>query len=318
MDTIETNPINTPDITRAVREAAMLAYVSIGSWSATERDDELMEGVKREHDAEGDVGTVIKYLLAGNDSKLKAVRSAYQAVRNHHYKLTLPWVNDPHSPSSKGPRLLPHLIYPRYLTEIAALRRAAIQELDDFLDAYPDLVTQSRQRLKTMVSSASYPTVEQLRSRFRLHVDFQPIPSGDQFTGLDDHMLERLSRNLREKQERQLADAGRAMWVRVRERIERLGERMTPSSNEGGVIAAEDRDGIKRFKEATIENARELLTLLPGWNVAGNPLVDEVTRDIDEMLKNLNATDLRKNDGLRKETAEAAQKIVDKLGRWGL
>lgn len=305
MDTITTT--NT-DITQAVREAAMLAYVSVGSWSATERDDELMEDVKKAHNAEGDVGTVIKHLLAGSDNRLKQVRAAFQSVRNHHYKLTLPWVNDPHSPSQKGPRLLPHLIRPRYMTEIAKLRREALVELDEFLLVYPDLVTQARDRLKTMVSASSYPTVEQLKSRFRLHVDFQPIPSGAQFSGLDDHMLERLSKSLQRKQQRQIADASRVMWQRARERITRLAERM----------AASEKDDPKRFKQATVENVRELLVLLPGWNVMGNEIVAEITNDIEEMIGGLQAEDLRKDEKLRVQTADAAQKVLDKFEKWGL
>jgi hypothetical protein len=302
------SPIAQPDLTQAVREAAMLAYVSIGSWSATEKDDELMEDVKRQHNAEGDVGTVIKYLLSGADSHLKTLKSSYQAVRNHHYKLTLPWVNDPHAPSQKGPRLLPHLIYPRYITDISALRRQALVQLDEFLAVYPDLVVQARSRLKTMVSDGSYPTAEQLRHRFRLHVDFQPIPSSTQFSGLDDHMLERLSKNLQQKQQRQLADASRVMWQRARDRIEKLMERMT----------LESADDKKKFKEATLDNVRELLTMLPGWNVAGNPLVEEITHDIGRMMQGIEADQLRQDKTLRGETADAAKKIVDKMARWGL
>jgi hypothetical protein len=296
------------DITKAIREAAMLAYVSLGSWSAREKDDELMEGVKRDHQAEGDVGTVIKYLLAGADGKLKQVKAAYQAVRNHHYKLTLPWVNDPHADSKKGPRLLPHLLNPRYLVEISEKRRIAIAERDEFIEAYPDLVVQARSRLKTMVSDASYPTAEQLRERFRIHVDFQPIPAGDQFSGLDQHMLERLAINLQKKQERQAMDAATIMWRRARQPIEHLAERMTEASDEDKKV----------FREATLDNVREMLTLLPGWNVTGNPLVTEITEDIERMMHGLTGEELRKDEALRAETADRAQKIVEKMARWGL
>jgi hypothetical protein len=139
-------------------------------------------------------------------------------------------------------------------------------------------------------------------------VDFTPIPAGQHFSGLNEHMLERLTENLRKKQERQIADASKIMWARARERIENLAERMTVGTDE-------DK---KRFKKASIENVRDLLTLLPGWNVAGSPMVDEITADIQAMLDGVDADQLRRDDVLRNEVGDEAKKIVDKMARWGL
>jgi hypothetical protein len=286
----------------------MLAYVSIGSWSATERDDDLMEEVKQAHNASGDVGTVIKFLMTGADSKLKQVKATYQAVRNHHYKLTLPWVVDPSSPSQKGPRLLPHLLYSKYVTEVSAKRREALSVLDDFLIDYPRLAGVAQQQLGSMVQASSYPSADDLRKRFRLHVDFQPIPDSSGFSGLDPHMLERLSKNLARKQALQATDAMQVVWVRARERITTLAERMK----------LETPDEKKKFKEATIENVRDLLTLLPGWNVTGSALVVEITADIERMLEGINGEIIRTSPTTRSETAASAQKIIDKMTSWGL
>lgn len=301
-------PVTSKDVTQAIREAAMLAYVSIGSWSATERDDDLMEEVKQAHNAQGDVGTVIKFLMTGADSKLKQVKATYQAVRNHHYKLTLPWVVDPSSPSQKGPRLLPHLLYNKYVTEVSAKRREALSVLDDFLIDYPRLAGVAQQQLGSMVQASSYPSTDDLRKRFRLHVDFQPIPDSSGFSGLDPHMLERLSKNLARKQALQATDAMQVVWVRARERITTLAERMK----------LETPDEKKKFKEATIENVRDLLTLLPGWNVTGSALVVEITADIERMLEGINGEIIRTSPTTRSETAASAQKIIDKMTSWGL
>ena len=301
-------PVTSKDVTQAIREAAMLAYVSIGSWSATERDDDLMEEVKKNHNASGDVGTVIKFLMTGADSKLKQVRASYQAVRNHHYKLTLPWVVDPSSPSQKGPRLLPHLLYNKYVTEVSTKRREALSVLDDFLIDYPRLAGVAQQQLGSMVSASSYPSADDLRKRFRLHVDFQPIPDSSGFSGLDPHMLERLSKNLARKQALQATDAMQVVWVRARERITTLAERMK----------LETPDEKKKFKEATIDNVRDLLTLLPGWNVTGSPLVTEITNDIEQMLEGIDGTVIRSSPAARSETADAAEKILQKMQSWGL
>src|SRR4029077_5785037 len=104
---------------------------------------------------------------------------------------------------------------------------------------------------------------DEVKGLFRVHFDFEPIPLGTQFRGLDDHMLERLGKALQNKQQRQVNEAVSAMWAQTKERVQHLVSR----------LSLDDQGDLPKFKEATVDNVRELLTLLPGWNFTGNPLV---------------------------------------------
>jgi hypothetical protein len=188
------------DMTQAVREAAMLASVSISVWEGQRTDATLMNEVKLKHGATGDVGKVIKNMMAGADALLKGVHSTYYAVRSKHYEMTLPWVSDPHAARQRGPRLLPHLLFNNYSMEMSNLRRMAIAKLEEFLVEYPALVLQAKTNLAGM-ADAVYPTAEEIKGLFRVHFDFEPIPQGANFRGLDDHMLERLGKALQNKQQ---------------------------------------------------------------------------------------------------------------------
>ena len=211
-----------------------------------------------------------KKLLAGADELLKKTRTAFSAVRLRHYALTLPWVSDPHATRQEGARLLPHLITERYMAEMSALKRTAINQLEEFLAAYPDLIVQAKANLGGMAGNTRYPSVDELRACFRVHFDFEPLPAASNFKGLDDFMLERLTKGLHKKQQRQVVDASAAMWKRAAKPVRKLIERL------------ENADTT--IKEPTIEALREIVTLLPGWNLTGDPQMTEVTEEINELI----------------------------------
>jgi hypothetical protein len=287
----------------------MLADITISIWSGSRTDNNLLEGVKKQHHATGNVGKVIKNLLAGADEPLKATRSAYMAVRLKHYELTLPWVSDPHATRQSGPRLLPNALFNEYNTQLARLRRAALTQLEDLCAQYPDLVTKAKHNLGTMADS-SYPTVDELRNSFRVSFDFEPIPDNAAFRGLDENTLERLGKRLAKKQETQLAEAQKAMWTEAKKRIEHLVEKLTLRSPEG--------EAGPKFKSATVEHVRSLITLLPGWNIAGDPKISEVVEEIKVLLRGVTAEELRKAPAARSAVARHARSVADKMASWGV
>jgi hypothetical protein len=298
----ETAELN-QDLSEAVRATAMLADLTISVWSAERNDAKIMERVRQDAGATGNVGRAIKNLLAGADNNLKATQAAFRAVRDSHIRLTLPWVSDPHALRLRGPRLLPNMLFERYTKEIQAKKRVATQALDAFVAGYDDDVATARANLAAL-ADADYPTAEQVRSLFRVVVDFEPIPAGSSFKGLPPHFATKLGENLRLRQENMVKAAQTAMFEEVRERIAKLAEKMA------------DQDAT--FKASTVENVQELLVLLPGWNVAGNDRVSEIADDIKSMIAGISPKQIRNEPPLRKDIASQAQQVLDKLSAWGL
>ena len=302
------------DILQAVRESAMLADVSIGVWQGRMSDPRLMEELKQRHGARGNAGTVHKNLLTGADELLLKTKNAFMAVRAMHYKMTIPWVNNPNADRKEGPRLLPHVLNDKYMKEMSRLKRVAFDQLDEFLAAYPQSVQIALSNMGTMVTPDSYPSVERLRECFSIHFDFEPLPEGSGFHGLSDFMLERLTKGLHKRQQRQVAEATREIWQRAAEPIKKLIERLT----EDPATTGSDDKKPKKFKDATVENVRKVLEFLPGWNVMGDPQTDEIIEDIRTMLDGLDPAQLRKDDKLREATLKEARRVQDKLAAWGM
>jgi len=292
------------DLGKALQEAALLVHVKISVWDSVKTDRAGLEDLKNLHNAKGDVGYLKKNMLAGADGPLKTARSAFAAVRVRHYDLSLPWVSDTASDRKSGPRLLPHPLLGRYLSELGQLERFAVDALETFIPLYPQMIQDAQPNLGGMFKQSDYPTADEIRSKFRIYKDFEPIPDKTGFRGLPDGVLERLSFHLEERQKAQVKQANEAMWAEAKDRISHLIDRLSEEDT--------------KFKEATVRQVRELVGLLPGWNIGKDERANEVAQDIHDMLAGIEASDLRKDAVIRSSVVEEAKNISSKLAKWGL
>jgi hypothetical protein len=293
----------TQDIGEAVRSTAILVDVTISMWGGERSDATLMDKIKTEAGATGNIGRTMKNMLAGADGLLKDTKSAFAAVRVVHYSMTLPWVSDPHAERQRGPRLLPNMLWDRYTSTIAAKRTTAYLVRDKFINEYPALVEQARANLGTL-ADANYPDAEDIRAQFKISFDFEPIPAGVAFKGLPDRVIGKLAENLQKKQERMIATAQASMWEEVHDRVKRLHARLS--------------DPEAKFHASTVEAVRDLVVLLPGWNICNNAHAIEVASTIEELLHGLRADDLRSDTRVRANVANQTQAVLDKMAAWGL
>ena len=86
-----------------ITEKAMLAAVHISIWTAVKHDRKVSRDVADQHGAHQGAGRYNKQLLRGAD-KLDELRTLAGQIRQHFYKITLPW-------SDEGFRLLPANFY---------------------------------------------------------------------------------------------------------------------------------------------------------------------------------------------------------------
>lgn len=316
-----TSIITNADLIKSVRDTSTLADVSISTWSGVRTDNKLLNDLKEKHNASGDVGKVIKNLMAGADAKLKAVNSAFNACRTHHYQTTLPWLGNPNADRRSGARLLPNLLFDKYLTEMAKLRAAAMTALEEFIAEYPSLVEQAKSNLGGM-ADAIYPTVDEIRGRYNITVEWEPIPDSGSFNtlaGIRPEMLERLGTIMAQRDQARVEGANRAMWENVSERVNHLCERLSALQSDDG--KPDDGSGshrATRFHTSAVEHVRDLLTYLPGWNVAGDPRVAEITAAVTAMLDGVDAEKIKKSQQLRDTTLNQAQSVMEKLNQWGI
>lgn len=304
-DMSNTTTIQERDLAEAVRSMGLLADLTINMWSGERTDPKVSADVKAQSGAVGNTGRYIKNLMAGCDDKLKDLRSAYASARTTHYKLTLPWIANPQDGTRmQGPRLLPNMLFNRYITELSALRASAETKLDEFVNDYPGLVQRAMTNLAGLAQPGDYPTQDQIKTSFKFNFDFTPIPPTSAFPNLPENALRALSRALDKRQQASALQAQSAMWERVREQVKHLADRLS--------------DPDATFKEASVENVRELIVLLPGYNVTGDERALDIQDDIQNMLKGITSKDIRKDNNLRAAVANDAKAITSKLAEWGV
>ena len=284
------------EIADAVRSTALLANLSVSTWSGERTDRSLMDEIKSNKGAVGNAGRAVKNLMCGVDEHIRKVQAAYKNARYAHYDLTLPWITNPRAAVQGGPRLLPTALFEKYLTTMSEIRNKANVTLGEFLNDYPNLVQQAMSNLGGMAQQSDYPDVEEVKTLFKLAFDFEPIPSGASFQGLSVGTTVKLSKMLEAKQRRAAEAAQGAMWTQVRERVSHLVDRLAEPDT--------------RFKGATVEDVRAMIDILPGWNVTNAAQVPTVVMKIDRMMSGVDADKLRKDDRLRKVVLEQCKDIL--------
>jgi hypothetical protein len=144
-----------------------------------------------------------------------------------------------------------------------------------------------------------YPSPAQLRQRFYINMDIDPVSEiGDFRVSLD----EEHANEVKSQMERAMAERiGRAMkdiWVRMGEVVGHFAEKM-------------GSDGI--FRDTTVKNIEDLLDLLPGLNVLDDPDLTAIGEEIRLKLTGLDPKSLRKDKEVRSQAAKDAQEIFARM-----
>lgn len=274
----------------SLNNKAMIVTLNVSCWTARKQDKKVSAEVDAAHNAR-DAGRYNKLLI--DKSHLDPLTSHAGKVRQYHYKMTLPWMDN-------GGRLLPSKLFMEYRNGIDNLRTEYQRLVDDFLKVYAsNLVQDARVRLGTLYDPEDYPDSTALREKFGIEMDILPVPTAQDFR-VDvaeseiNRIREEINRNVVLRQRKAMDDA----WSRVHDVVDTIYLRLSA-----------DKPVIR---DSLIENARELTALLPGLNVIDDPMMTAVAKEItDNLLEDV--WTLRNSRAARAKVAAAAQAILQKI-----
>jgi hypothetical protein len=124
----------------------MLAAVHISIWTAIKHDRKVSRDVADQHGAHQGAGRYNKQLLRGAD-KLDELRTLAGQIRQHFYKITLPW-------SDEGFRLLPANFYFDLMARMREFEAGFEQGVESFLRVYRSIPSYQLKR-RVMLDSCS-------------------------------------------------------------------------------------------------------------------------------------------------------------------
>jgi hypothetical protein len=275
----------------AIQDIAMLISLNISQWTARKYDKNASSEVEKAHGA-NNAGRFNKMLI-GKDA-LKDIATIATEARDFHYKMTLPW-------GDNGDRLLPASMFMDYRDRMTEYKQKFGSAVDRFVRDYPDYQTQARNRLGTMFNPLDYPPVEEVAQKFRIQTHVTPIPTAHDFrVQLNEDYVKEIRRDLRDRMEEQQTAAVRDCWTRLRERVERIYERLS--------------DEDKVFRDSLIENTLELVEILPGLNITNDPELTQMATEVRTLL--VEPERLRNEKALRNDIAAKADDILRRMPKW--
>ena len=242
-----------------------------------------------------------KFLLAGADERLKKVHKCIDAARTAHYSMTLPWsvVGINETGKRAGPRLLPNTLFMEYTTAVANAKAETDAALNEFEKGYAqDLVT-AETKLGNAYNAGDYPDVANIREHFGLDFDFQPIPKGTDFDGIQGQQAQKLAESLNKRTRTMLENAMQDAWKRLFETVQHASERLA------------NPDAL--FHYTMIEKLKDQASMLKHLNVTKDARIEEIRDRVEKKLTLWDVKDIRKDDALRKVMAKDAQAIFDSM-----
>jgi hypothetical protein len=276
-------------------ERAMLASLHVGMWSGMAVDRDVSEEVSENHKAEKDSGRYNKRLVASKF--LSHVGGKINVARRSHRLLTLPWEDD-------GTRILSNTGYLHY-TETMRLQQHAVRAAtQEFIQSLPTYIDEARTRLGTMFNSEDYPSADELRSKFYIDVEIKPIPTGSDFRAkLSDDAVKHITQDIEDRCNERVEAAIKEVYQRVVDVTSKMAERLR---------GYEPGESTGVFRDTVVYNINELAELIPSLNITGDPKLDALAKQLKDDLVEHSPEVLRTNAKARKQTADAAERILKK------
>jgi hypothetical protein len=287
----------------ALSSRAMLARLKICTWSATKLDRKVTDKVNTEHHAAHDAGRYNKRLLS--KSATAVLTRVCSEARAAHYARTLPWQDD-------GVRILSAAAYMEYAEKMAGLRSQFDAAADSFAIGYAEFVIDERARLNGMFNADDYPPAEIIRNRFTFDVKIDVMPDASDFrVDLGEAQAAEIRADIEARTKQALADAMRDVWERVAESVGHMADRLKnyrPAETKG-----DKSQGI--FRDSLVENIRDLVAVLPGLNVTGDPRLAAVADRLPALCRDDAAT-LRDDATARASVAAEADAILKDVSEY--
>ena len=278
-----------------LNDRALLVQLNISQWTARKHDKKATREVASTNNASLEAGRYNKSLLPMNDA-LDHVHKKSTLIRTKYYENTT-------SSGLDGMQILPSGNYLAFMTEFRKEKSEWDSLVAQFVDNYEDIVTRNRHILQRTLGNlydpGDYPTVDQIRAKFRMDVAVFPIPSSANLRiPVSNEELDRIRTEIEQRVDNAAKTAMTELWQRLHDRVKHMAEKLA--------------DPKAIFRDSMVENARELCALLPRLNFTDDPHLEDMRQQVEQsLLKHPDA--LRNDPDLRRDTAAEAKAIMDKM-----
>jgi len=282
--------------TATLSSSSMLVTVNISKWEGRKFDKKASNDIVASNGAERGAANVHKKLLPNSDA-LKAIIEHASAIHRLHTHMTMPWAD-------KGARLLPTAQYMKYHNEMTALQNKFYTLVDTFLDDYNLSIAEAQVHLGDMYNDKDYPTVDELRQKFKCVIAYAPLPeSGDFRVDLPKEAIAELQSSYVNYYEEKAKQAMNDVWERLYKVLKNMSEKLDYA----------DKENKKVFRDTLVSNVMDMIELLRVSNVTNSVQMTAMADQLEEALVGVTPDALREDDHFRAETKRAVDAAIAAL-----
>ena len=296
--------LHKPDHLISLASSAVLVSVDVNVWSATKQDRIISNEVTASKNADKSAGRYVKNLLADHP-RHKAIVNYRQTIYNWVKRRTYRWNN--------SQDLLPSVDMPKFKQEYHGHQAAFNTLLGDFILAYDSIVSDMAFKQGDMFDRNDYPAKEQLVSKFGVQLFVAEVPMSDFRCGIASDIAEDLFATYSQQAQEIVSHV-------MVEQQSRFIEVMKSISHCCGVddVGIDDNTGETKTKkrkiyDTTILKAKEMCDTFKGFNLSGDPQLEEARASLEKALSGVTAEDIRESDAVRHAVKEDIDDILGKF-----
>lgn len=285
--------------------SALVVSLSIGTWSASARDKRKGDELTMQAGAKSGVAKVRKDLMPGS-KELEAVKKIERQARLYVYDSTYIWNDD-------RDRLLPMARYTDFVATIGgpASRGQLQRDFDDAVDVF--IAVYSQQQAEAQVSLGNlynpddYPSVHEVRAKFRFEVDYSPVPEAGHF--LVD-LQQQAKEELIEQFNRRANDRVRRSFAAV---CEEFKETMVHLVSK--VSSVDDTAQETRIHATLLPNIRKVLERVRTANdlMGNNADVEAAAASVEALLSDVSVEGIKSSLHTRVKVRTGVNDILSKF-----
>lgn len=272
-------------------DRALLVQLTVSQWVGRKFDRSVSEKVAVDYHTDVSVGRYNKALLPATEA-LKRVQAKTTFIRAEYYRNTSPW-------GIEGTNILSTKNYLGYMAQYRKHSAEWWQLVDQFIDAYPKLVSQAQSSLGSMFNAGDYPSPSAIRDKFHIDLAVFPVPATDFRVQLGEDVVGSIQKDIEDRIQHASRIALQDMWSKLYDKVEKVQAKLV--------------DPSATFRDSLIERVEEQCELLERLNFADDPALEAMRLRVKTAIAACNPDSLRLDLDYRQEIADEAAKIMEDM-----
>lgn len=288
------------EIANAVAGNFILIDLTVRKWSGKTVDRKATDDTLQLNHAAKGSGKFIKEAMAGANKELRQCSADFDAIRTYLYTNSMPFSAS--AGINKGARMVSTRRSIEVLAGINQRVTTASSSVNDLLAVYDNRRTEAMRNLGDLANPLDYPTTDELKELFSVHVDVLPVPQNSDFsrTTIPTSIAEQLGERLVNQQRAIMESATKDLKARVLSEVQRIAKQLSKYG-----------EGEKtRLHKTLVDNIKGLVEILEDSNVGSQPEITKLAEDIRESLCVHSIAKIKSSPTLAASVARKAEKIA--------